>query len=171
MGQSNEAIQAAAETVVRHGSFIRAVIRFQAGGRLDEEDLFQEFYLALIRRPIPADVRNVKSFLYRTVLNHVIDAMRRDKYYRHFLKKYAREARISVHNPGARNAFIEAEKGKMIAYCVRHLRERQAQAFVLRYRDNYDIAEIAQEMRVAQRTVSRYLSEGLRRLQRVWAVE
>ena len=59
----------------------------------------------------------------------------------------------------------------MVAYCVRHLRERQAQAFVLRYRDNYDIAEIAQEMRVAQRTVSRYLSEGLRRLQRVWAVE
>jgi RNA polymerase sigma factor (sigma-70 family) len=171
LGHNGEAVRAASEIIRRYEALIRSAIRFKAGKTLDEDDLLQEFFLVLIRKPVPADVRNIKSFLYRAVLNHVIDATRAQRNYERLLAKYAKEARISIHEAGARNASIEDEQQRAIAYCIRHLPQRQAQAFVLRYRDNYSIPEIAKIMAVGRRTVSRYLSECLRVLRRRPAVE
>jgi hypothetical protein len=53
------AIERAAAIFARYGDFIRRVISFQASGRLDGEDLYQEFYLVLIEKPIPTDVQNI----------------------------------------------------------------------------------------------------------------
>jgi RNA polymerase sigma factor (sigma-70 family) len=58
-----------------------------------------------------------------------------------------------------------------VAYLSRLLQDREAQAFVLRYRDNCSIPEIAARMGVDRRTVSRYLAESLRKLRRDLAPE
>jgi RNA polymerase sigma factor (sigma-70 family) len=87
------------------------------------------------------------------------------------VKKYVKETRIPINNRPAGNVLIEdiEEQNAVIAYFVRHLQEREAQAFVLRYRDNFSIGAIAAKMGVNVRTVSRYLSEGLRRLRKTLA--
>jgi len=170
-GRGGDAVRAAAEIFHTHGGFIRAVIRFQAHNRSEEDDLFQEFFLTLIRKPVPAHVRNIKGFLYRAVVNHVVDSVRRRENYRRLVKKYVEKTGIPINNGPAGNVFIEdaEEKDAIVAYFARHLQEREAQAFVLRYRDNYSISEIAAKMGVSVRTVSRYLSEGLRRLRKTLA--
>jgi RNA polymerase sigma factor (sigma-70 family) len=164
-------VQAAARIFNEYGGFIRAILRFQARDQFEEEDLFQEFFLSLICKPVPADVRNFKSYLYQAVTNHVRDSARRRACHRRAWKKYAQETGISIYNRLAENVFREdtEEKNALIAYFVRHLQQRQAEAFVLRYRDNYSIGEIAARMGVNARTVSRYLSEGLRTLRRILA--
>jgi RNA polymerase sigma factor (sigma-70 family) len=166
-GFDGEAVQAAAQILNEYGGFIRAVIHFQVRDRSDEEDLFQEFFLALICTPVPGGVQHIKSYLYRAVVNHIIDSVRVRQNYRRALKKYAKENRISVNSRVLPNAFLdEKEKEAMVAYYARHMQEREAQAFVLRYRDQYSNEEIAAKMGVTRRTVSRYLSEGLKRLRK-----
>jgi len=159
-----DAVEAATAVFNEYGGFIQAVIRFQTAGKFDPEDLFQEFFLVLVHKPVPPDVRNIKSFLYRAVVNHVLDLVRRRA-------RHGQETRISINNRAARNAFIKEEKGAAVAYMVRHLQVREAQAFVLKYRDDCSIAEIAATMGVNKRTVSRYLSEGLKKLRKTMAIE
>ncbi len=155
-----------------YADFIRAVIHFQACGRFDEEDFFQEFFLLLVHKPVPMGVRNVKGYLYRAITHHVVDLIRRQQCYRRNLKKYSRETRISINNRPAENALIDDDqRAAVLAYVIRHLHEREAEAFTLKYRDNCTIPEIAARMGVDKRTVSRYLSDGLKRLQRTLAIE
>ena len=167
----DDAIQRAVAIFNEYGDFIRGVIRFQSHDRSWQEDLFQEFFLALIRKPVPADVRNIKSFLYRAVVNHILDSVRVRENYRRAVKKYARKTQIPINNRSAGNVFIEdtEEINATIAYLAQYLQEREAQAFVLRYRDNFSIGEIAARMGVNARTVSRYLSESLKRLRETLA--
>jgi RNA polymerase sigma factor (sigma-70 family) len=167
-----EAVRSATEIFNEYSGFIQAVIRFRAHNRSEEENLFQEFFLTLVRKPVPPDVRNIKSYLYRAIVSQVVDSMRRQESYERAVKKYVREARFPINNRPAENVFIEdaeERRNAVIAYFVRHLQEREAQAFVLRYRDNFSIGEIAVKMGVNVRTVSRYLSEGLRRLRKTLA--
>jgi RNA polymerase sigma factor (sigma-70 family) len=155
-----------------HGEFIRIVLRHQAGSGLDVEDLYQEFYLALIRKPVPADVRDMRGYLYRAVVHHVINAARLRETYSHTMKKYAKETEISINTQGMENAFITDEhQSAAIARLARCLQEREAEAFVMKYRDECSILEIATRMGINKRTVSRYLSESLRKLQRRLAPE
>ncbi len=165
-------VQTAADIVTRHGRFIRGVIRFQNCNRFDEEDLFQEFFLLLIRKPVPPEVRRLRSYLYKAVVHHIVDLIRHQACYQRTLQEYAKVVRISSSNPPAGNTLENKEQRDAgLAYMVRHLQGREARAFILKYRDNCSIGEIAARLGVEKRTVSRYLSEGLRRLQRKLAIE
>jgi RNA polymerase sigma factor (sigma-70 family) len=167
-----EAVQAAAEVFENYGGFIRAVIRTQVRNRSEEEDLYQEFFLALLRTPMPLDVENVKGYLYRAISNHIVNAVRASKCQHRRMKKYAKKFRIHVYIQPATSALLDTEEyDASIIRCLEHLHEREAQAFVLRYRDHRSIGEIAATMGVTARTVSRYLSGSIRKLRRRLAAQ
>lgn len=167
VGNDDSAVWSATAIFIEYDEFIRTMIRFHAKGKLDVEDLYQEFYLALLRRPVPADVQDMKRYLYRAILNHVIGAIRVRETYSNTLKKYAEEIKILINNREARSAFIDNEQKKAtVDSLARLLQDREAQAFILKYRDDCSILEIATRMGIDKRTVSRYLSESLRKLQR-----
>jgi RNA polymerase sigma-70 factor (ECF subfamily) len=166
------AVRATAEIFSQHGGFIHAVLRFQAGTRFDSEDLFQEFFLVLIHKPVPPDVRVIRSYLYRAIVNYVIDLVQKQVSCERHLKKYVAQTRIFINNRPSKNAFVEEEeRNARVAYLVRHLQKREAQAFALRYRDHRSIGEIAERMGVDKRTVSRYLCQGVKKLRGILAVE
>jgi len=169
----DEAIQAAARIFEEHGDFLRTVIRFQAQDLCREDDLFQEFFLRLVERPVPPNVRNLRSYLYQVVVRDVMDLARRQEIHRRHLKKYAEKIRISIHNRPSTNAIEEEieEKDSVFVHLIKQLQHREAQVVTLRYRDNYSIAEIADQMGVHRRTVSRYLTSGLRKLRVAVAIE
>ncbi len=171
-GQTDPAVAAATAVFTQYGDVIRAAIRFQAGNKLDHDDLYQEFYLSLIHRPLPADVRDIRSYLYRAVLNYVTSALRHRRNESQHFKKYVEETEISIYNEPAKDAFIEDEQRNVtVSRLAGQLQERLARAFVLRYRDDCSIFEIADKMGVNRRTVSRYLSESVDKLRRRLAAE
>ena len=165
-------VEAAAKVFAEHGAFIRAIIRFQSDDETCVEDVYQEFFLKLIRKPLPPHLDNVRAYLYRSITHDVVDSARTRESYRHFLKKYSKKFRISINKRTLTNAFIQTEASdSLFGLLARHLPQRQSQAVTMRYRDGFSLAEIAAEMRVNPRTVSRYISSGLRRLKGVLAIE
>jgi RNA polymerase sigma factor (sigma-70 family) len=165
-------VEAAARVFAEHGAFIRAIIRFQSDDEACVEDLYQQFFLRLIRKPLPPDLDNVKSYLYRSITNDVVDLARRQESYHYYLKKYSQKIRISINKRTLTNAFLETEASdSLFGLLARHLPKRQSQAVTMRYRDDFSLAEIAAEMGVNPRTVSRYISSGLKRLKGVLAIE
>lgn len=172
MANIDPAVFAAGAIFQEHGEFILKILRRQAGNGLDVEDLYQDFYLALVRRPIGADVRDVQGYLYRALVHHVISAARVRGTRCDNMKKYARRTEISINNHAREDAFIADEhQNAVIARLGRCLQGREAQAFVMRYRDRCSILEIATRMGINKRTVNRYLSEAVRKLQRRLAPE
>jgi RNA polymerase sigma factor (sigma-70 family) len=155
-------VEYAAEIFSRYGDFILSVIRYQTGNEALADDLFQDFFLSLVSRPIPPGIQNIKSYLYRAIVNDVVDAMRRVQNYQALMHKYAECFNYSVNKNTPENALIETEEMnrmfKLIEGCLPH---SGAQAITLRYRNNYNTKEIARKMKVNKRTVHRYISIGL----------
>ncbi|OHB64522.1 MAG: hypothetical protein A2Y76_01450 [Planctomycetes bacterium RBG_13_60_9] len=164
---------AATRIFAEHGEFIRRVILFHVHEASRVEDVFQELFLKLVEQPIPANVVNVRGYLYQAIINDAADLARRQQDHRRHMEKYARQLRNSIHKRPSPTAILEEmeESESRFAYLVRRLRHREAQVVTLRYRDNYTVAEIAEKIGLHRRTVSRYLTSGLRELRRMLAVE
>lgn len=170
--RQGEAVAAAVRVFAEHGNFIRNIIRLRVRDVSRREDLFQELFLRLVDLPVPSDVQNVRGYLYRTIVRDAIDLAREQEQERRHLKKYSKRNRIFIYKRPPRNAIAEeTEKGSVFACLIEQLCRREAQVMTLRYRDNYSIPEIAAEIGIDRRSVSRYLTSGLRELRRQLAVE
>ena len=149
----------------RYGDFIRAVIHSQVRNEAQADDMFQDFFLSLVYKPIPQNVKNIKGYLYRAITNDVIDATRRVERYSHHMHKYAEHFNHSINKRIPENAFIEKEEtNKMFELIKGRLTNSQSQAIDLRYRNHHSIKEVAEKMDVKSTSVSRYISIGLRKI-------
>ncbi len=72
----------ASKVFAEHSDFIRAVIRSQVKNEAQADDIFQDFFLSLVYNPVPKGVKNMKSYLYRAIINDVVDAFRRVETYK-----------------------------------------------------------------------------------------
>jgi RNA polymerase sigma factor (sigma-70 family) len=171
--RQGETLAAAMKVFAEYGDFIRAVIRLRVRDAARRDDVFQELFLKFISQPVPPDVRNIKGYLYRAIIHDSVDLARAQDNDRRHLRNYAEQNRISIHKAPLPIAITEEmeEKVPLFAVLTRPLRRREAQVVTLRYRDNHSVAEIAAEMGIHRRSVSRYLTSGLRELRRTWAIE
>jgi RNA polymerase sigma factor (sigma-70 family) len=156
----------AAEIFSKYGDFIRTVIYYRVKNDAQANDLFQDFFLSLVSRPLPAGIRNVKSYLYRAITNDIVDAVRRVEKYKTRMDKYAECFNYSVNKNGPENALNE-----MFRLIEGRLRHSEAQAITLRYRNSYNIKEVAKKMHVNNRTISRYISAGLSKVRQFLTVK
>jgi RNA polymerase sigma factor (sigma-70 family) len=162
----------AAEIFSKYGDFIRAVIYYHVKNDAQADDLFQDFFLSLVSKPIPADIQNVKGYLYKAITNDIVDAVRRVEKYKTRMDKYAECFNYSVNNNRPENAFVETEQtNKMFRLIEGWLRHSEAQAITLRYRNSYNIKEVAKKMHVNNRTISRYISAGLSKVRQFLTVK
>ncbi len=158
-------VEAAARVFLEHGEYIRTVIRQKVRNKAEVEDLVQDFFLSLVSRPLPPDVRNIRSYLYRAITNDIVDSRRRLRVYHAAIREhYACSVSINRQDdPGSVLADIE-ETVKFFGSIEERLSSSEAQAVILRYRDNCSTKEAARKMKVKPQTVSRYLSVGLSKL-------
>jgi RNA polymerase sigma factor (sigma-70 family) len=162
----------ATEIFSEYGDFIRTVIRYQVKNGTQADDLFQDLFLSLVSKPIPVDIQNVKSYLYRAITHDIIDAVRRVEKYKTLMNKYAECFNYSVNKPRPENAMVEAEEtNKLFRFLEGRLRHSEAQAITLRYRNSYNIKEVAKKMHVDDRTISRYISTGLNKVRQFLTVK
>ena len=169
-GDASSNINRAMKVFEEHGDFIRTVIRFHVKDRTEAEDLFQDLFLFLVSKPIPEEVQNIRGFLYRVVSDKAKDAFRRIECYQGRIRRYAeRRKRIVENHP--ENIVIEVEEAeRMLELISMRLPPKEARAVTLRYKNSCDIEEVAEKMGIKPRSVSRYVSVGLKKVRRVFSV-
>ena len=164
-GKCRNNVGLAAEIFTEYGDFIHTTIRYQVKNETQADDLFQDFFLSLVASPLPTGVRNIRDYLYRAITNDVIDATRRVERYLKHVHKYSKYLEPPIDKRTPEDAFIETEETKkMFELIEMHLRCSHAQAITLRYRDDYDIKEVAKKMNVDSGTVRKYIYIGLSKI-------
>lgn len=145
-----------------YGGFIRAVICYHIKDKDRADDLFQDFFLSLVAKPLPPDVQNTKCYLYKMIINGIIDAACRIEKYQNRIRRYAAHKRYSITEEGPESSLIESEEmNKMFKLIEKQLSRSESRAVILRYKNHYTVKEVAGKMNVASESVSRYISVGI----------
>ncbi|MBN2589458.1 MAG: sigma-70 family RNA polymerase sigma factor [Sedimentisphaerales bacterium] len=159
-------IEYAGEIIVEYEDFIRLIIRTQNITNMSEDDLFQDFYLSLIAKPAPENVRNMKSFLYKAIINHLSSSCQRIRAYEKKIAKYQKNYNFKVNKIESASALLirEETNNNIFELIKKNTPNKKYMAIVLRYRDGYSIKEVADKMGIKYTSVTRYLSTGLRKV-------
>ena len=161
---SNNNVERAAEVFSTYGDFIRSTIQFRIKSEALCNDLFQDFFLYLVSKPIPDDVQNIKGFLFRVITDRIKDSVRSIARYRRRVQRYAMNHEGVVNERPEKELVDREEITKMFELIQKHLSTTEALAISLRHRNGYEIKEVAKELGVKSRSVSRYISIGLRKV-------
>jgi len=165
-------VKKAGKIFEEYGEFIFGVILQKVQDKNLAEDLYQDFFLSLVSKPVPADVRNIKSYLYKSLKNDVIDAGRRTERYRNLKTGYAERTDYFINKKSSTNAFSSKERTDEIFELIGgNLTPSEARAITLRYKKDRSIGQIAKEMNVKKESVSRYICVGLDKLRRLLKVK
>ena len=158
----------AAKIFSEHGDFIYQVICSQVNSKTQADDIFQDFFLSLVSRPIPGDVENIKGYLCTAIKNDIIDAVRRREDYDNNMNKYCADHNPSIDKRIPEKALIEVEEtDKIFKFIKMRLTSTQYQAMVLRYRTNLSFRQIAEKMAVKDKSVRKYISRGMSKIRQI----
>lgn len=164
-GKCQKNVGLAAGVIDEYSDFIYMVICTQVKNKSRVDDIFQDFFLSLVAKPIPDNVKNIKSYLYKAICNDIVDTQRQVERYKTQVKKYRERCNFSINNSEPENALIKDEQlNKMFNLIKGQLTSSQSQAIALRYGKNHTVQEIAEEMGVKSTSVSRYICTGLRKM-------
>lgn len=160
----------AARLFAEHGPAIRAMIRRHAGNKEEEEDIYQNLYLSLVCNPVPSPLTNTLAYLNTVIRNDVIDAARRRRSYQEMISRYATGHMYEEPDNNPEDKVIRNEQMQRINELVQSsLPPHEAKAVAQRYGCGHNTADAAQHMHVKERTVSRYLCIGLKRIRQAMA--
>ena len=160
----------AANIFNEHGEFIRHIIKFHVKDEPLVNDLFQEFFLKLASKPLPNNVNNLKNYLYRAITNDIIDDKRQTQRYRERLRQYAHHRKSFVAQQRPDDKIIKSESiDALLSTIEKQLLPSEARAITLRYTEDCDVEEVAENMGIKARSASRYLSVGLSKIRQTFA--
>ncbi len=157
-------VSRAGKIFTKYGDFIDRIIFSQVKNKTQADDIFQDFFLSLVHKPIPQDIKNMKGYLYKAIIRDIIDAKSRLGNYINHMHKYSAAHNHSTDKKKPENALIEVEETKIFKIIKEMLPNRQYQAVVLRYRTGLSLKEIAEEMVVKEESVRKYIYRGLRKI-------
>lgn len=153
----------AARLFDEHGGFIRVTLQHFIRDPAEQEELYQELFIYFVRKPVPDGIIRLRAWLYRVILDRIRDWKRRQSRYQNRLAAYAEKHpdRAGTSSPVPPDR--EQVEG-VLEQIKRHLSKRQARAILYRYQYDLEVEEIARRMKVNPRTVTRYVSVGLKKL-------
>jgi len=165
-------VREASRLFAEHRPFIYAVIRSQVKNKDQADDIYQDFFLSLVYKPIPESVENIKSYLYKAIIHDIIDDVRKVERYQYRIQKYSKQLTNSINNTNPENAFIKKEQlDKMFTLIMGRVTKSESQAIDLRYRKQHSLKDGAEKMCVNNRSVSRYICVGLRKIRHFLTIE
>ena len=155
----------AAEVFERYGDEIRAIIHFNVKDKSKADDIFQEFFVSIVRKPIPSNIQDITAYLYKAVTNDVIDVFRQTKCHQDHIQKYAECRKHFVIQEDPQNTAIQTESTKKMFYLIEsRLPKREAEVVVQRYGQGLSTTDTAEKMNVDKKIVSQYLSTALKKM-------
>ena len=160
-----EKVRLAAEVFDKHSDVIRSTIRFNVKDKSKADDIFQDFFVSLVHKPIPPNIQDIRGYIYKAVTNDIIDVSRRTKGYQDRIQRYAECCKYGIIEGSPQDIVIQAEEtAKMFRLIESQLPKREAEVVVQRYGHDLSTAETARKMCVNKRSVSRYLSIALKKM-------
>jgi len=158
-------VKHAADIFERFGDLIHATVTANVGDDSEADDIIQDLFLSLVRHPVPSGIERPEAYLYRLIVNDIIDADRRTKNYEARIRRYSEV----VHRPEAQEdvasdeAAIQLEQVKrMFELIMKQLQRHESKAVIASIVDCHRRA--ARKMGVKQRTFYRYVSTGLKKI-------
>jgi len=161
-------VKRAEEVFDRYGDEIRAVIEFSVKDKSSAEDIYHDFFVSIVKKPVPKGIENVRAYLYRAVSNDVVDRFRRARNRREGIKEYAEYRRDRVVQKEPQNAIIEAEETERMLRLIKcHLPPREAHAIIQRCGVGRDTTDVDGKPSIDKRSASRYLTEAIKKMRRI----
>jgi RNA polymerase sigma-70 factor (ECF subfamily) len=161
----------AAEVFEKYSDEIRAFIHFNVKDKSKADDIFQELFVSIVRKPIPSDVHDLQAYLYRVVTNDVIDLSRQITNHRDHIQKYAECCKIQLKRDDPQKIAIQVESTKRMFQLIESsLPKREAEVVLERFGRGFSIKDTAERMHVNERIVSRYLSIALKKMRQIVSV-
>lgn len=149
--------------VAERGDALLRYAYLLCGDREEAADLVQDALVRTFGRPRRSlELPRAEAYVRRAILNLVIDRSRRRDTWRR-VRHLAVEPDLPVSAADAVDERID------LAERLRALSPRQSACLVLRYYEDLPVAEIARLLGIAEGSVKRYLSDGLRALSSVLA--
>lgn len=136
------------------------------------EDVVQDTFTALwAGRERLAVATSLRSYLYATVRNRALNVRKHDAVVEDWERDESSDGVRALHPAPIRpdHALDEKLLAQRLAEAFETLPERQAQAMVLRWRDELSYAEIAEALGISVKGVEKHLSRGLESLRRFMA--
>ena len=162
-----EKLKIAHDIFAEYGTFLYAVIRSKVENDAQADDLYQDFFLSLVSSPPPGDIKNIKGYLYKAIINDIIDTRRQAERYNNLKKKYAAYLNSSINKKDLRNAINSRKKIEAMFRQVRgHLSPNEMKALILKYQNGLSLEEIAEKMNLKKETIGRYISVGLKKIRK-----
>ncbi len=160
-----EKVEIAAKIIDKYGAIVRDIIRFHTNNDCDADDIFQDFFLSLVNKPVPLSIKNIRAYLYSAVKNDVFDAIRRSKNYRRRLLQYSQCFKYTVTRENPQSIMLQAEEiQKLFDLAEERLTTRETEAVLQKYRCGLNTSQAAEEMGINTRSFDRYVCVGLRKL-------
>ncbi len=154
----------------RYSDYIWSIIKCQTNNTHDGEEYYQCAVLEIMRAlksgffPETSNPAIIKSYLYRTIVNNAIDKSRR-KICEYKSNKAYSDIRYSYETKYIPDrGVIEEEEIDLIENDMDKLPKRLRYALKSKYFLSEDIHTIASKMGVSSRTISKYISIGIREL-------
>ncbi|MBN1816554.1 MAG: sigma-70 family RNA polymerase sigma factor [Sedimentisphaerales bacterium] len=163
-------VKAATEILARHGPFIRNVVASNVRDPNEIDEFCQRFYLSLVNHPIPKD-KISRRYLYKAVVNDIRDADRQTSRLRRLITEAAEQPDRNDPPDPLERLIHREETARMFAMIRRQLHPRQAQAVILRHGYGLTTGQTAKTMGVSPRTISQFVSVGLKRLRELLSRE
>jgi RNA polymerase sigma factor (sigma-70 family) len=160
-----EKVEIAAKIIDKYGGIVRDIIRFHTNNDCDADDIFQDFFLSLVNKPVPLYLKDIKAYLSRAAINDVFDAIRRSKNYRRRLLQYSQCFKYRVTRENPQSIILQAEEiQKLFDLAEERLTSRETEAVLQKYRCGHNTSEAAEEMGINTRSFDRYVCVGLKKL-------
>ncbi len=155
----------AAEVFGRYGGDIRAMISFNVKDKSKADDMFQSFFISLVRNPVPPDIDDIKAYLYRAVLNDLHDVFRRTQIHQESVEKYLEARRYETEYEAPEGRVVQADQTReMFRLIGCRLPKHQAMVVTHRFQNGLSTKDTAKKMRLSRRSVYRYLSTAKKKL-------
>jgi len=166
--ETSENMASATLIFADYGSFIRAVINTRVKDEHLRNDIYHDFFLSLVKNPMPENISNIKSYLYRAICNDICDSIRKLKCYdRHIQKHGQRKGTDFSEPPADERPTISDEASKMFEIIETCLTSSEANVIKLKYQKELNNNEIAESLNIGGPSVSTYFSTGLKKLRKI----
>jgi RNA polymerase sigma-70 factor (ECF subfamily) len=166
-GGVGQNVSEAAELFTVHGDFLLKIFQ-KSLSEQDAYDLWQDLFLSLATKPIPSEIPNIRSYLYRAAVNDILDFKRRSQLHKEKMGEYYCMLKPDQFDDSPAQHLIDIESlTEIFKHIEQNLPLTIGQVVLDKHINDMSYRQIAEKMNLKRETVNRYMSVGIKRIREI----